>query len=159
MKYLKNQRGTVFLEFAVMFPIYIAILLVIVNLALLLNNSIVAHAVADEAARTAGVTADAQLAEHKAQEVLDWGGLGGAGKVNVAMPPSYSDRLNASVEYRTPIVAPGLGFFLDGKPWDSQATMKATSSRIFEYQYRKAQAPRPGATCMSCSCDGGCDDK
>jgi len=155
LKFLKNQRGTVLLEFAVMFPIYIAVLLGIINLALLLNNSIVAQAASRDAANAVAVTGNVSKGIQKGRETIDIGGLGGNATVSVDTPGVGVDRVNGTVNYQTPVVAPGVGFFLGGKPWDNQVTLREQTSYYVEYRNR-THYNRPTATCVSCSCSGGC---
>lgn len=138
-----------------MFPIYIAVLLGIINLAILLNNSIVAQAAARDAANAVAVTGDVAAGINRGLETIEIGGLGGNASVTVQTPRVGIDRIKAIVNYRTSIIAPGLGGLLGGSAWDNEIEMKEQTDYYVEYPIR-TRYDRPTTQCVSCSCSGGC---
>lgn len=53
---IKDCRGNALLEFALVFPLFIALILGMINLSLALHNNVVAAAAARDAGRVAAVT-------------------------------------------------------------------------------------------------------
>lgn len=142
-KLIKNQRGTVFLEFALIFPIFIAMVLGIINLALLLNNSIVAQSAARDTANTVAVTGNVALGIAKGQKTVEAGGLGGSANVTADQPSVGNSRVTARVSYQTPVVAPGIGALLGGKVWDKTIDLREETSYYVEYRHRTRSVQQP----------------
>lgn len=156
MRLHKDDRGNVILEFALVFPIFIALVLGTINFAILLNNHIVAASAARDAGRTAAVTGRLSDALSKGQKILEAAGLGqGRGDVRVSGLGSRSERVTATVTYRTPVFAPGIAAFLGGKAMDSEITLEQQSSYYVEYRNR-TEPDRTRPVCVGCSCSGEC---
>jgi len=144
LKIIRRRDGSTILEFAVVFPIFIALLLGTINFALLLNNQLVAQDAAREMANTAAVTGNNQKALKKGKEIFDIGGIGGTAQFSVGSPGVGIRRINATVTYTTPITAPGIGSLLGNKPWDKEITLQEQTSYYVEYPLRSGYTkPHP----------------
>jgi len=155
-KSLFNSRGTAILEFAVILPVFLAVILGFINLVVLLNNDIVAQAAARDAASAAAVTGDVSHAIRRGQETLQTGGLGGGSSLSVESPRVGKERVTATVTYKVPVIAPGLGVFLGGRPWDGEVTLREETSYYVEYRHR-THYDRPEPECVGYWCKGGSD--
>ncbi len=95
-----------------MFAIFIGFLFGTINLAILLNNRIVAASAAREAGRTAAVTGSVSDAVQKGEKLIEEGGLlPFSGTVNVSNPGS-NESVTTEVEYKVPVIAPGFAVLL-----------------------------------------------
>lgn len=130
-KLLQDKRGIALLEFILVFPILIGLILGTINLAVLLNNNIVASSAARAAGRTVAVSGNVSEGVEKGKEVLSNGGLVSLeGDVDVN---ESGNRVEVEVAYKVPIIAPGFSVLLGGKPWEDEITLKAQSSYYAEY--------------------------
>lgn len=142
-KMLRREEGTTIVEFALVLPIFLALLLGMINFALLINNHLVAQDAAREAANTAAVTGNVQKALAKGREILDLGAFGSSASVVVDNPIGVR-RIGATVTYTTPVTAPGLGALLGGKPWDNEIVLREQTSYYVEYPNRTSYSkPQP----------------
>jgi Flp pilus assembly protein TadG len=132
---VSNQSGNAILEFAMVFPVFIALILGIVNLAVYLNNDIVASSAARDAGRVTIGTGSAGAGREAGLETLNIGGLGGDNAdVQVDQPGSGVRQIGVKVTYYTPTFAPGFAVFLGGKPWDTRVKMeKSTTYSVDKY--------------------------
>jgi Flp pilus assembly protein TadG len=131
-----REDGTAILEFAVVLPLFLAVLLGTINFALLLNNRIVAQDAAREAANTAALTGDTGKARQEGEKILDTGFFGSTAKISVEAPRDGKERIESSVTYTTPVTAAGLGALLGGNLWDNELTLTEKTSYYVEYRYR-----------------------
>jgi Flp pilus assembly protein TadG len=148
------------LEFALVFPLLIALFLGIINFALLLNNNIVAASAAREAAHTAGVTGNADAARAKGEEILRAGLLNATGTVAANAPVRGSYRVDARVDYSTAVSAPGFPALVGQSPWSPHIALAEQTSHYVEYRHRRnpdAVEFRGAGDCVWCGCmPGGC---
>lgn len=155
-KLIRDSRGNALLEFALVFPLYLGMILGMINIAVLLNNDIVAASAARESGRVTAVTGSAEAGVRKGLDILANGGLAGHdGDVNVTRPGIGVGRITSTVEYRVPTLVPGLGYLLGGSLWESQTILKESSSYYVEYRHR-SEIDQPSPACVGCGCRGGC---
>jgi Flp pilus assembly protein TadG len=155
VRYKLNENGSVMLEFALVFPLLIALFLGIVNFAILLNNNIVAASAAREAAHTAAVTGNADAARAKGEEILRTGLLGGEGTVTVARPArdGRSMTVDARVDYSTAVSAPGFPVLAGQSPWSPHIALTEQTSHYVEYRHRTPAVEFRGVgDCVWCGC-------
>lgn len=155
---IRDEHGSTILEGAIAIPIFVGLILAIINIAIMLNNYTATNAAARDAAATLGRTADATLSQQVGTDVLRDIGFMGNGAVSVTQPRKGDKRVYVKAEYTTTTLAPGFGALLGGKPADPSLTVRSDSSAILEYQYRTDDPyeARYGE-CWDCSCQsGGC---
>ena len=137
-----DHRGNALLEFAVVFPIFIGFILGFINLSLLLHNNIVASSASREAARVTAATASPAAGREAGRRALEAGGLGGE---DAGVSVSYvGNKITATTTYRVPVIVPGLGALLGGKPWDREVHLQQTTSTPAEYRPPAPPSPRCG---------------
>lgn len=128
MKVLLNQKGSAVLEFALVFPVFAALIIGLNNLAVLFNNDLVAYLAARDAGRVTAGTGSAAAGRAAGLKTLEIGGLaGGNAKVQVDRPGPGVETVKAETTYRVPVLAPGFAALLGGKPWDSHVELKRTT--------------------------------
>lgn len=136
-KIYRDESGNAILEFALVFPLFIGLILGTINVAVLLNNDIIASSAARVAGRVAAVTGSRTEAEIRGKELLEKAGLlRFDGDVNVTEPGQGRDYINAEVTYRVPVLAPGFACLFGGKPWDTEIELKEKNSYYVEYRHR-----------------------
>jgi len=127
----RDKRGIALLEFILLFPILIGMILGTVNLAVLLNNHIVASSAARTTGRTVAVSGNISEGIKMGQKILRAGGLVSLeGDVDVTRSGS---RVKVEVTFKVPVIAPGFSVLLGGKPWDDEIILKAKNSYYAEY--------------------------
>ncbi|NPV89590.1 MAG: pilus assembly protein [Firmicutes bacterium] len=156
MKFINGQRGTSLLEFAIVFPLYIAVVIGIMNFAILLNNSIVAKAASRDAANVIAATGNHTRALAKGNETLDIGGLGGTSSIALDYTRVGVNRVKSVVTYTVPNLIPGLGALLGGSPLDSTTKLQGSTDYYVEYPIR-TDYKKPQPRCVACTCRGDCD--
>lgn len=115
-KALRGGRGSVLVEFALTFPVLMALFLGFCNVVLLLAAKIEAGHAAAEAARVASITGSEWQARQAALARLEqYGQRPEEATVDVSMSQGWA---TAQVRIRAPIIAPGFAALLGGKPWD-----------------------------------------
>ncbi|MBC7106641.1 MAG: pilus assembly protein [Firmicutes bacterium] len=150
VRWLQDTRGNVVLEFALVFPLFLALAFGIVNLAVLLNNDIVASAAARDAAHAAAVTGDVEAAKARGGQVLEEGGLGAAG-ASVEISDLETGRVTAEVRHRSPVLVPGFAALVGGEPWDAWVSFAKRASYRVEYRHWRG-AERREPVCVGQSC-------
>jgi hypothetical protein len=156
VRWIGNQKGTSLLECALVLPIFIAMVIGFINLALLLNNSLVAKSASRDAANAVAVTGSVSQGLARGNETIETGGLGGKASISVEQPRTGIDRIKSVVTYKVPILAPGLGALLGGKLWDSEVTLQEQTEYYVEYPVRSGYK-KPEPKCVGYSCRGGGD--
>ena len=154
MRWISNEKGVSLLECALVLPIFIAVVIVFINLAILLNNSLVAKSASRDAANAVAVTGSVSQGLARGNETIMTGGLGGKASISVEQPRTGIDRIKSVVTYRVPILAPGLGALLGGKLWDNEVTLQEQTEYYVEYRNR-TKYNRPAPKCVGYSCRGG----
>jgi len=137
-KILTESQGNAILEFIVIFPLFMGIILGMINLAVFLNNDMVASLAARDAGQTVAVTANAGEARRIAMETMEMGGIGTQNyQVNVNPPSLRQTAVSAETSIITPVMIPGLGALLGGSAWDSSITIHKRTWLPVEWQYRE----------------------
>lgn len=153
---MRDQRGPVLLEFALVFPLLIAFFLGVINFAILLNNNIVASLAARETACVAATTGNATTARQKGEQLINNGLLSGTALVTAQSPTRNNLRVNARVDYTTNVIAPGFTALLGQSPWSSSINLTEETSYYVEYRHRNSLTSSPDV-CVWCGCQpGGC---
>lgn len=132
--WLGDARGNALLEFCLVFPLFLALVFGIFNLAALFYNDVVASAAARDAARTAAVTGDVAAARAKGTRVLEEGGLAASASVEVS--GLKTGRVSAVVRSRVPVPVPGFAALVGGDPWDTALDLRRETSYYVEYRHR-----------------------
>jgi len=136
---LADERGSQIVEFALIAPILIYLLLMVPVLGMLVRAWVVVEIAAREGARTLAVTGNPELACQRAfQEVTVYGGLPEGGKNGANFRRSFITYNLAegrvTVEYRQPTYMPGLGLLLGGDPMDERITVRGEATFMPEHQ-------------------------
>jgi len=122
---LRCQRGSAMVEFALVMPIVLAVVLSTFVFGLAINAKIVVSSAAREGARYMAVVNDPAGARLRVQEAIQGGGLplqhgadvlfSSGTDVTISFPnPGY---VAVTVRYRQPSLVPGLPVLLGGSPW------------------------------------------
>lgn len=131
------------LEFALVFPLFIGLVLGIVNMAVVLNNNIVASAAVRDAGRTAIAFGSAEQGRKQGQETLEVGGLGKRqATVSVQDPTRHTETISSEVKYDVPVIAPGFAALLGGNPFDRTVRMSLRTNYYVD-EYLRESPPRP----------------
>lgn len=138
---MRERRGSALVEFALVAPILIFILIATVVLGLTINSKIVVSGAAREAARSYSIHQDREAARLKAREAILGGGLRERFRgrtlfdyrrdVEIRTSDYY---VTVTVTYRQPTFVPLLPKLLDpdAGPWDDLATLR--SSAVFRLE-------------------------
>lgn len=118
---VSNDRGSVIVEFALIAPLLILVLLGIMGMGVLINAKIVVAGAAREAGRAWAIVKDDAPARAKAADAITSGGLklrdGGQNLFDPAQDVRFQrqgDYVTVTVTYRQPTFAPLLAQVLDG---------------------------------------------
>ncbi len=131
-----DNRGNAILEFALVFPVFIALILGTINIAVLLHSDIMAASAARTGGRTAAVTGDREKGEAKARKLLeDFGLVSTKNKVSITSPDT--EYVTATVTCRVPVVAPGFAALFGGKAWDNEITLTESYQYYVEFRHRR----------------------
>lgn len=136
MKIRTDQRGSTLLEGALVIPLFMALIIGIINMAILLNNYIVVNSAARDAAAAVGRTGNTSAGEKVGRELMRNGGFMGDGDISIVQPRRGDSLVNVEATYNTRLVAPGFAVLLGGNLQDSTVTTKSVSATVLEYQYR-----------------------
>lgn len=133
----RGERGSVMVEFALVAPLLVLILLGIMVLGVVVNTKIVISGAAREAGRTYAIVKDTGPARAKAADAIRSGGLKFAGEGQVLFDASQDvqfdlqgDYVNVTVTYRQPTFVPLIAEVMGGNgssgtlPLRSQATFR-----------------------------------
>ncbi|KJS10670.1 MAG: hypothetical protein VR67_17460 [Peptococcaceae bacterium BRH_c8a] len=132
-KIYRDERGNAMLEFVMIFPLFIGLILGTINVAVLLNNDILASSAARVAGRTAAVTGNRLDGENRGKELFRKAGLVQLdGQVRI----TGKDYVTAEVTYQVPVLVPGFACLFGGKPWDDEIKLKKRNSYYVEYRHR-----------------------
>lgn len=125
MKVLSNQKGSTVLEFTLVFPVFMALIIGLINLAVLFNNDLVAGLAARDAGRVTVGTGSAAAGRAAGLKTLETGRLaGGSATVRVDQPGPGVENVRAETVYSVPVLAPGFAALLGGKPWEDYLEIK-----------------------------------
>jgi len=143
---LRDERGSQIVEFALIAPILIYLLLMVPVLGMLVRAWVVAEIAAREAARTLAISGSPELACERAyQEVTLYGGLPEGDPANPFFHRSFitynAVEGRVSVEYRQPTYMPGLGLLLGGDPMDEQIPVRGEATFMPEYLTGSSSPP------------------
>ncbi|MGE5405584.1 MAG: TadE/TadG family type IV pilus assembly protein [Candidatus Saccharibacteria bacterium] len=142
---LKQERGATLLEFAMVIPLFVGLVMGVINLAFLLNNKLVAESAAREVGRVYASTGDAVKAYEQGEFVLKTGSVG-ASTVDLQVTPASPGRWETTVvaEAPSPVLVPGLGALLGGSAWETEVKIKEETNYYTEYRHRSsAVKPAP----------------
>lgn len=116
-----NDRGSMIVEFALIAPLLILVLLGIMGMGVIINAKIVVAGAAREAGRTWAIVKEDAGARAKAADAITGGGLklrdGGQNLFDPARDVRFQrqgDYVTVTVTYRQPTFAPLLAQLLDG---------------------------------------------
>lgn len=116
LRRLRDQRGSVMVEFALVAPLLILILIGIMVLGVVINAKIVVAGAAREAGRTWAIVKNDHVAREKAAEAIVSGGLKAHADGQTLFNPHQDvqfmrqgDYIQVSVAYRQPTFVPLLG--------------------------------------------------
>jgi len=120
-RHVTEPRGSVIVEFALIAPLLILVLLGIMGMGVIINAKIVVAGAAREAGRTWAIVKDDASARTKAADAIASGGLklrdGGNNLFDPARDVQFQrqgDYVNVTVTYRQPTFAPLLAQLLNG---------------------------------------------
>lgn len=136
---LREERGSQIVEFALIAPILLYLILMVPVLGMLVRSWVVVEIAAREGARTLAVTGDPEVACQRAyREVTVYGGLPEGGDDGTFFRRSYITYNVAegrvTVEYRQPSYMPGLGLLLGGRRLDDTIPVRGEATFMPEYQ-------------------------
>lgn len=129
-----DERGSIILEFSLVFPLFLALVFGIFTIAAILYNDAVAQAAARDAARAAAVTGDVWSAEAKGERVLAEGGLSATAAVDVS--GLSTGRATATVDAQVPVLVPGFAALVGGNFWDTSLNLQRATSYYVEYRHQ-----------------------
>ncbi|HEY3368626.1 MAG TPA: TadE/TadG family type IV pilus assembly protein [Symbiobacteriaceae bacterium] len=136
---LKDRRGNAMVEFALVAPLLILILLGIMVLGVVINSKIVVAGAAREAGRTWAIVQNDQQARDKAVAAMSGGGLkfsdDGAVLFNASRDVQFQrdgSYIRATVTYRQPTFAPLIGRLFG--PDDEQGHVILVSQAVFRVE-------------------------
>ncbi|MEX2420209.1 MAG: TadE family type IV pilus minor pilin [Actinomycetota bacterium] len=126
VKALRGERGTATVEFALVLPVVLLVVLAVVQVGLLLRDQLLVVDAAHDAAREAAVRIDQNsVLAAAAREGLDPGGL----SVSVARDGGRGDPVRVQVTYRSAPAVPFVGWLFPGT---LDLSFTATSRQEFE---------------------------
>lgn len=112
------------------------LILGIINVAILLNNDILAASAARVGGRTTAVTGNQEQGKAKAGELLKKTGLlPFEGDIKITNPGPGTEYITSEVTYRVPVLVPGFASLLGGKPWDNEVKLKEKFDYYVEYRH------------------------
>lgn len=146
LRRLRDARGSQIVEFALIAPILIYLLLMVPVMGMLVRAWVVAEIAAREAARTLAISGNTALACERAyQEVTLYGGLPEGDSANPFFQRSFitynAAEGRVAVEYRQPTYMPGLGLLLGGDPMDEQIPVRGEATYMPEYLTGGSSSP------------------
>lgn len=149
---LKEEKGSQIVEFALIAPILVYLLLMVPVMGMLVRAWVVTEIAAREAARTLAVSGSGEMACERAyQEVTLYGGLPEGGASNPYFRRHFITYNAAEgrvvVEYRQPTYMPGLGLLMGGDPMDEQITVRGEATFMPEYQIGAGTPASQDRTC------------
>lgn len=132
---MRKQRGSAMVEFALIAPLLILLLLGIMSAGLLINSKIIVAGAAREAGRTWAIAKDDATARTKAASAITAGGLPYYHNSDVLFNPNRDvtfvrkgDYIEVTVTYRQPTYAPFIADIIDrSSPGDGYVTIKSQS--------------------------------
>lgn len=138
LRRLQDERGSQIVEFALIAPILIYLLLMVPVIGMLVRAWVVAEIAAREGARTLAISGSPELACERAyQEVTLYGGLPEGDPAAPFFQRSFitynAAQGRVAVEYRQPTYMPGLGLLMGGGPMDEQITVRGEATFLPEY--------------------------
>lgn len=122
---IRCQRGSAMVEFALVMPIVLAVVLSTFVFGLAINAKIVVSSAAREGARYMAVVNDPHGARVRVEDVIRGGGLPLHSGGDVLFSPGsdivisfpHPGLVQVAVHYRQPSLVPGLPALLGGSPW------------------------------------------
>ncbi|MDF2629915.1 MAG: TadE family protein [Symbiobacteriaceae bacterium] len=132
-KFLRRRRGSAMVEFALVAPLLILILVGIMVMGVVINAKIVVAGAAREAGRTWAVHKQDQTARSKALDSITGGGLKIASDNRVLFDANQDvqfarqgDYIQVTVTYRQPTMIPLLAWLIDpSSPSDGTITLRS----------------------------------
>lgn len=130
---MRNQRGSAMVEFALIAPLLVILLLGIMTAGVLINSKIVVAGAAREAGRTWAIAKDDQVARDKAAGTITAGGLKhDHGALSLFNPESdvlfarRGEYIEVTVHYRQPTFVPLMARIIDpDSPDDGYVTLRS----------------------------------
>lgn len=129
----RGMRGSAMVEFAMVAPFLITILVGIMVMGVVINSKIVVAGAAREAGRTWAIVKNDGVARAKAADAVRDGGLRFTTGTRTLFDPArdvrfqrQGDYINVTVEYRQPTLVPLLGRLIDpSSPGDGLITLRS----------------------------------
>ncbi|MFD1363103.1 TadE/TadG family type IV pilus assembly protein [Lentibacillus salinarum] len=141
MKRLKNQKGQAFVEFAMMLPLMLFLIIVGLILALAINSKLTISNASHEAARVAAVTTDEDQINTIAEKGVIDGGLMYEYESLTTFDPEddvtidrHSDgTVTVTIQYQQPTIVPMIGGLL-GNPdfWGTSIPIESSATFLDE---------------------------
>lgn len=138
-KRLKGRRGAAMVEFALVAPLLILVLLGIMVMGVVINSKIVVAGAAREAGRTWAIVKNDSQARNKAAEAITSGGLKVAANGANLFDPNHDvkfqhqgDYINVTVTYRQPIFVPMIAQLID--PGSQGGLLTLRSNAVFRVE-------------------------
>lgn len=140
LRRLKNRRGSAMVEFALIAPLLITVLIGIMVMGVVINSKIVVAGAAREAGRTWAIVKDDSTARARATDAIRDGGLRFVSGNQILFESQHDvrfqrqgDYINVTVTYRQPTFVPLLADLIDpNSPGDGYITLK--SQAIFRVE-------------------------
>ncbi|MFZ5816698.1 MAG: TadE family protein [Bacillota bacterium] len=133
MTQIRRQTGSALVEFALVAPLLLLLLVGIMGIGLVINAKIVVAGAAREAGRSWAINGSDQLARQRAAEAIRGGGLPVRGAGQILFDPErdllltlQGDYIAVTVQYRQPIFIPLLAGLIDpASPGDGTVTLRS----------------------------------
>lgn len=126
-------------------PLFLGLVMGVINLAFLLNNKLVTESATREVGRVYSSTGDTIKAYEQGQHVLKTGSVGTT-SVDLRIDPASPGRWETNVvaEAPSPVLIPGLGSLLGGSLWETEIRISEQTSYYTEYRHRSTSTkPAP----------------
>lgn len=132
LRRLANRRGSAMVEFALVAPLLILILVGIMVMGVVINSKIVVAGAAREAGRTWAIVKSDAPARAKAADAIASGGLKFAAGGDLLFNPNHDvqfrregDYIHVTVSYRQPTLVPLVGRLLDRDGGGNHVTLRS----------------------------------
>lgn len=131
--FIKKRRGSAMVEFALVAPLLVLILVGIMVMGVVINSKIVVAGAAREAGRTWAIVKTDGTARAKAADAIQGGGLKYSSDSKVLFDPAHDvqfqrmgDYIQVTVTYRQPTFVPLLAKLIDpAGPGDGTITLRS----------------------------------
>jgi hypothetical protein len=132
LRVTRERRGSVMVEFALVAPLLVLVLLGIMVMGVVINSKIVVAGAAREAGRTWAIVKDDTRARVKATEAMSSGGLqfGGGAQFNPGQDVTFQrqgDYIAVTVTYRQPTFVPLIAQVIDPSSANGYITLRSQS--------------------------------